>query len=161
MVPKGGFSMSFRETPALPSFDFRLTMGADVCIYMKIKDLRQMICKNEDFCLMMELVSRTAGLRWDAFLNTFGLDCYKTNTTKLTSKDLTKLLGNYNGSLLDRESCSRLLSTYEIIFIPDNEEFENSDYIELLDFAYCVEDVVCSQFDDIVKKCDTYHVKDR
>jgi len=137
-------------------------MGVDVCAYMRIKDLRQMICKNEDFCSLMELIACTGGLRWDAFLNAFGLDYYKTNITKLTSKDIIKRLDKYNSSLMSKESWLHLVSKYDIIFVPDNEYeyLEDPDYIELLDFEYCVEDVVCSQFENIIEKCDTY-VKNR
>lgn len=136
-------------------------MGVDICAYMKVEELRRVICENEDFCLLMEFISRTSGLRWDAFLNAFGLDYYKMNITKLTSKELVNYFDKYDSSLLDRQSWFYLISTYDIIFVPDNIDFEEPDYVELLDFEYCVEDVVCSQFKDIIEKCDTYHVKNR
>jgi len=132
-------------------------MGVDVDIWVKEEDLKRMI-KNEFLWHFLPLV-KLGFMRWYRFEWMFGLDDANFYYDReVTSKDLLKhLASNPNVGKnteedeetpkLDRELWAEILSEYDIVFCPDDHDFDKEGYIDLMKYYRNIEHEVDRNFE--------------
>jgi len=110
---------------------------------------------SDEWWEVFEFLVSIAGIRWYRFVEEkLGFEEGEIEHGKITSKQLFYKIATANHKINNREMWVRVLNNFDLVFIPDDVEFDEEGWVSVGWLYYVIREFVRENVDKVLEKYD-------